>query len=248
MNIDFHIHGKIEETRPFSEENFFLSLEEAKDAGLNAIAITDHAHAKNFYEGHEFLNQNYKLIGDYYDVSSFKVFYGVEVTTKEMLDILFIGSPKEVIKLRNKIYENLTDEIYLDINSLFKLYDSNNLLVVLAHPYRKHNFFPKLDKEITEKIDAAEFNAEDLLKRGITESKDEIIALAKSLNLNIISGSDSHHFIQVGSIKNKFSKDCKTVKEIKEEIKKHNYTVSISNTLKIRVKSARKIKELICKN
>ncbi len=70
---------------------------------------------------------------------------------------------------------------------------NNEVLVILAHPYRRSNEFPKLSLRVLDKIDALEFNATDLHKHGIDKMKNKVIELSKKLNKNIISGSDSHH-------------------------------------------------------
>lgn len=247
MVIDFHVHGKIKNSFPFDKEKFLLTINEAKEGGLDSLAVTEHCHANNFLEGYEFLQENYELIGDYYNVDGFKVFYGMEVGTEQNLDILIIGKPQLIIDLREKIIDNLDGKKFIDINDLFKLPISDELLVILAHPYRKHEEFPQLANNIINRIDATEFNARDLYKYGIEDMKSKVSNLAKKLNLPIVCGSDTHYFIQMSSIKNIFDKDCKSVKEIKEEIKLNSYKIELSPELKIRVKSATIIKKLICK-
>lgn len=247
MIIDFHVHGKITSTLPFDEEKFLLIIKEARENGLDSLAITEHLGANNFLEGYEYLESNYNRIQDYYDVDGFKVFYGMEVTTKQDLDILIIGKPELVLLLRDEIIINLKGNKYIDINDLFKLNIATDLLVILAHPYRKHIQFPKLKNAIIDRLDAIELNSKDTYKNGIEEMKEKITELAKALNLPITCGSDTHYFIQVSTAKNIFSKNCNTVKEIKEEIKSGNYNIDLSSELNIRVKCAIIIKKLICK-
>lgn len=248
MIIDFHVHGKITKKFPFDKERFLEIINEAKEGGLDSLAVTEHCHSNNFLEGYEFLNSNYKLIEDYYDIDGFKVFYGMEVTTEQKLDILIIGKPKLIIELRNEIIKTLKDKDFIDIKHLFKLQLSNELLIILAHPYRDYLEFPSLESYILNKIDAIEINSKDLYKNGIETMKEKVEKLANKLNLPIVCGSDTHHFMQMASIKNVFNSDCKTVKRIKEEIKIKDYRIELSPDLRVRVKSAIIIKKLICKN
>ena len=246
MIIDFHVHGKISSKYSFDEERFLLTINEAKEGGLDSLAITEHCHSENFLEGYEFLNNNYELKDDYFNINGFKVFYGMEVTTEQMLDILIIGKPRLILELREKIIDNLNGSEFIDINKLFELL-LDEFLIILAHPYRRHKEFPNLKSNVLRKINAIEFNAKDLYKNGIETMKDKVLKLANKLNIPIVCGSDTHYFIQVSSIKNIFSKDCTTDKEIKEEIRLRNYNIEISSDLKIRVKSAIIIKNLISK-
>ena len=245
MIIDFHAHGKITSSFPFDKEKFLLMINEAKEGGLDSIALTEHCHANNFLEGYEFLNSNYELIDDYYNIDGFKVFYGIEVTTAQKLDILIIGKPALILDLNKKICENFNWKKFIDINNLFELINSEELLVILAHPYREYEKFPKIESNIFKKIDAIEFNAIDLYKNGIEIMQGKVLKLASKFNLFVVCGSDTHHYVQMSCVKNIFDKNCTTVKQIKEEIKLKNYQIELSDDLKIRVKSARIIKKLI---
>ena len=44
MTIDFHVHGKITSKYPFNIEQFLLAINEAKENGLDAIALTQKNH------------------------------------------------------------------------------------------------------------------------------------------------------------------------------------------------------------
>lgn len=246
MIIDFHVHGKITSTLPFDEEKFLLIIKEARENGLDSLAITEHLKANNFLQGYEFLKTNYNRIQDYYDVDGFKVFYGMEVTTKQNLDVLIIGKPELVLGLRDEIINKIKENKYIDINDLFNLNIADELLVILAHPYRDHVQFPKLENFIINRLDAIELNSKDAYKTGLEEMKEKITQLAEKFNLPITSGSDTHYFIQVSTAQNIFNKNCNTVREIKEEIKLGNYNINFSSELNVRVKSAIIIKKLIC--
>lgn len=246
MIIDFHVHGKITSTFPFDEGKFLLTIKEAKEYGLDSLAITEHCGANNFLDGYKFLDLNYNRIKDYYDIDGFKVFYGMEVTTKQDLDILFIGQAELVLELREKINSNLKADKYIDINDLFELDIPDELLIILAHPYRDHIQFPELKKHVIERIDAIELNSKDVYITGYEEMQNKVSKLAEKFQLPITAGSDTHYFIQISTAKNIFNKNCNTVKEIKEEIKQKNYNIEFSQDLKDRVKSAIIRKRLIC--
>ncbi len=247
MIIDFHVHGKIKKKYNFDKDSFLLTIEEAKSEGLDSLAITEHCHSNNFFEGYEFLNENYQLLKDYYDVNGFKVFYGMEITTEQELDILVIANPNLIIKLREEIMEHLNNKEFINIKDLFKISNVDKALIILAHPYRDHVEIPNLDDEIINKIDAIELNATDLYKNGIDKMTKKVLILSKVLNLPVVYGSDTHYYIQMGSIKNIFKVNPETIKDIKESIKTREYYAEISSNLIIRVKSAAIIKKLICK-
>lgn len=244
MVIDFHTHGKITSKFCFDKEEFFKKIEEAKGEGINSLALTEHSHADNFIEAYKFLEHNFEYVSDYYNVNGVKIFTGVEVTTVEGLDILVIGRREDILDFNNKVLNIKGEQEFICINDLFNIYNNENLLIILAHPYRKYDILPSIENEIYSKIDAIEFNAKDLYKNGIEDMKTKVIQLSKKLDIPITGGSDSHYFLQIGSIKNNFDIDCNTVKEIKEQIKLNNYNVIISQDLSIRVRSSIIIKNL----
>lgn len=246
MKVDFHVHGKITSVFPFDKNQFLLTVKEAKENGLDGLAITEHLGANNFLEGYEFLESNYNRIYDYYNVDGFKVFYGMEITTKQNLDILVIGVPELVLNLRNNIIKKINGDKYIDINELFEFNITDELLVILAHPYRDHILFPELKEIVINRLDAIELNSKDIYKFGMEEMKDKITKLASKFNVPITGGSDTHYFIQVSTAKNIFKNNCSTVKEIKKEINKGNYKIEFSNDLNERVKTAIAEKKLIC--
>lgn len=56
---------------------------------------------------------------------------------------------------------------------MFKLNITDELLVILAHPYRDHVQFPNLDNVIIDRLDAIELNSKDAYKNGIDEMKEK---------------------------------------------------------------------------
>lgn len=169
----------------------------------------------------------------------------MEITTNEKLDILFIGNREKILDFNQKILNIKGEQEFIYINNLFDIVNQEELLVILAHPFRKHEKFPEIDRNIFEKIDAIEFNAKDLYEKDIDNMKEKVKELSKKLNIPITGGSDSHYFLQIGSIKNVFDKDCNTITELKEQIKSNNYKVIISEELPIRVRASKIIKKII---
>jgi histidinol phosphatase-like PHP family hydrolase len=247
MVIDFHTHGKITSKFPFEEEGFLSKINEAKNEGIDHLALTEHCHADNFIEAYHYLYENYPYMDDCYDINGVKVYTGIEIGTKENLDVLVIANRDHILDLKSKIDNEAKECKYISIKELDNILDYNNMLVIFAHPYRKHEELPVISLNVLKNFDAIEFNATDLYIKGIEETKNKVTVLSKELNLPIVGGSDSHYFIQIGSIKNKFDMECKTITELKEQIKSNLYKVEISSDLSIRVRCAKIIKKLICK-
>lgn len=248
MTIDFHIHSKLTKRFPFRVENFNHYIEEAKNENINCIAFTEHCHANNFEEAYQYLENNYKYENGYYLVNGIKVFIGIEITTSMKLDILFVGNKKDVFRLRDLVMDHKKENDFIDIRILFEVYDLSNMLVILAHPYRRYDEFPKLPDFVLDKIDAMEYNASDLYDKGIEIMKGKIEMLSQKVNIPAIAGSDSHYFLQLGSVKTIIQDEIYDMKEIKRQIRQRKFRIEISDNLALKVRASKIIKELKIKN
>ncbi|MCL2570350.1 MAG: PHP domain-containing protein [Firmicutes bacterium] len=238
--IDFHVHGKLKSSFPFCEKAFYEKIKEAKGAGLNAFALSDHSHAVDFLEKSDYMYKNYELVDDCFIVDGFKIFSGVEITTKEELDIVVIANPSFIRELQPKVPKGISLA-----NLIMLLPHGNDILIFLAHPFRNHSDFPTVDKKTFLNFDAVELNATDLATFGESENRQQVENLANELKLKIVGGSDTHFSIQCGSIRNVFEKDITKIRDLKGEIFAYSFTIEIDATLTTRVKSAAIIKELM---
>jgi len=247
MIIDFHVHGKVtaQVSTAFGAEELEQKISEAKTEGLTAFAITEHANCEKFFEAVDFLDKNYNYINQHYDVDGFRVYIGVEVFVSGDLDITFVGEREYIKNLRNTVEQKRGKSRCIALSELAPLCDFDNSLVFLAHPFRRHENFPDIDKNFLKKLDYIELNASDIYKKGESVAKNEVYKLAKDLDLPVLGGSDAHHFIETGSIKNVFTDNCETISEIKQQIKMGNFKVEIMPSLAVRKKSGKLIKRLL---
>lgn len=247
MTIDFHMHSEMSRRIPFSEADFNNCIAEAKSENIDCIALTEHYNV-NTNKVYKYLEDNYKYESEYYLVNGIKVFIGTEVTTSMGLDIVFVGNRRDISNLRNTVINSTSENEYIEIEELFKIPNLNNMLVVLAHPFRHHDEFPKLPDFVLDKIDAIEYNATDLYKKGIDNMKEKVEGLSENINIPVIGGGDSHHFTQIGSIKTILDKEAVSIEEIKKQVYENQFKVEISNNLLLKVENARKIKKQELKN
>lgn len=76
MKIDLHTHAKLSKASDFSPEYYEEMLREAKDSGLDALALTEHFNTRNFYEVYSELDRLFPYQGDYYEAYGLKIFPG----------------------------------------------------------------------------------------------------------------------------------------------------------------------------
>jgi hypothetical protein len=244
LNIDFHSHVKISKKSTFMPEYFQEMMQEAKDSGLTALAMTEHFNTSRFNDVYEYIDANYTYVNNYYDIDGFKLFPGIEVDVKENGHILLIGPRKDILAIRARLDNHIDEENFIAFDALMDLANEYNVLKIGGHPFRDSTPLARnISNDQLKKLDALDLNGKDLYSKGIDTCKEELEQLAELINLPIVGGSDTHQFLQYGSIINHFEKNCVTVKEIKQEIKNNHYHFTIANDLQLKVKSATLVKK-----
>ena len=61
MKIDFHTHANLTKNVDFHVEEFLDKINEARESGLDAIALTEHFNTNNFKDIYDKLNNNFPL-------------------------------------------------------------------------------------------------------------------------------------------------------------------------------------------
>lgn len=248
MKIDFHSHVKLSKKTDFDIENFKELIKEAKEEGLTAITITEHFNTSNFPAVYNTLDEYYEYKHDYYDVDGFKAFTGMEVDIAENGHVLVIGNLKEIRKMREELNDYDTKESFISLEKLFELGRVYDMLIIGSHPFREDHPLYKAAPELLGKFDAFDLNGKDLYEYGIEEMTNKVKELGKKYKVPIVTGSDTHQYLQIGSVMTIFEKECNTVKEIKNEINSGNYELFISQNLRLKIKAATMIKSLLKNN
>ena len=84
MIMDFHTHIKVSKRSPFMPSYFQEMIAEAKAAGLQAVALTEHFNTDRFMDVYNYLDEHYPYKHGYYEVDDFRVFPGMEIDVKEV--------------------------------------------------------------------------------------------------------------------------------------------------------------------
>lgn len=248
MNIDFHVHSKITSSFEFDPSYISAYAEECKILGVNSFVISEHCHAKNFDVAYNYIDTEYLKDNDCYKVNGINVFTGIEITTLEKFDVVVISDIYSIFELKRKIDEinSLERNDFIPIEALVNLLDSDKFIIILAHPYRRFDVFPKLNYKVFDKFDSVEINATDLFKFGIDEMKEKIKKLSVQLNKSITEGSDAHHPLQIGSVYSTIPGNYTYIKDIKHQIQNNNIQFAISTEFRTKITGARAIKKILC--
>jgi histidinol phosphatase-like PHP family hydrolase len=247
MNIDFHTHVKIAKKAKFVPEYFHSMVTEAKAAGLDALAVTEHYNALNFLDVYEYLDAHFPLKGDYYEVEGLKLFPGMEVDVKEAGHILLISRREIILDFFHKLKPYGKKEDFIPLSDLMHLAESLEIIKIGAHPFRPSTPLAHLNPNQLARLDAFELNGKDLHSLGIEDNQQNVLGLAEALGLPVVAGSDTHQFFQYGSVFNRFNHDCSTITEIKTAIENKAFSIQVSPDLNLRVRSASLTRKLMKK-
>lgn len=238
MRIDFHSHVKISKKTDFMPEYFQEMMKEAREAGLTGIAMTEHFNTRRYKDIYDFLDKQYRYVNDYYLIDGLKLFPGIEVDVKEIGHILLIGNRKDILSIRSLLETNTREENFLSFDKLMDIAEHYEVLKIGAHAFRESTPLYHLKEDQLKRLDALDLNGKDLYAQGQNVYRDKLESFAEKLGLPVVGGSDTHHFLQYGSIYNELSNECDSVEQLKSSIASGQYKIHISENLALKVKAA----------
>ena len=245
MNIDFHVHGLLSKRKDFNENLFLNEIKYAKDNNIDALVLCEHFNAINYLCIYEYLKNNYDYSGNRYDVNGVYIFPAMEVSVKNKGHVIITGDREDIMEIHHILKGHMNRDNLIDFEELLDIADIYNCLKIGAHPCRRGHKLCKHPIEKLKRLDAIDLNAKDIFVKSQPVAKNELIELSKNIGVNIITGSDSHTPLQLGAIYTEFHKECYTVDDIKREIKKENYAIKISDSLRFKVFTSKVLKRYL---
>lgn len=244
MRIDFHTHGKLAKKLPFSSQYTDWLFSEARRMGLDALCLTEHFNTLGFDEVYEYISEHYKRDGDSFICEGLRIFPGMEVDIAEGGHVLVIGIMEDILEINRLLEPNKKKGEFLPFAELIQLVRAYPVLVGAGHPYREGGHIPSLPNECLEQFDFIDLNGKDMAIDSVS-NKALIQKLSKELGIPYVAGSDTHQSFQYGCIYNDFNKECRTIKEVGEEMKEGNYTISLSEHIGFQVSTAKMLKRAL---
>lgn len=246
MWIDFHVHGKLTKKRTFQLDYLLSAVAYAKEIGLNAFVLTEHFNTKDFYQMYETIKAAFPYTNDHYVIDGFKLFTGLEIDVANGGHVLVAAPRDNILTLRRQLDLCLTQDRFISFKNLLDMAETLDCLTIGAHPFRgEHPLALKQDVKQLKRLDALDLNATDIFNKGLEETQKEVFALAKALNLRVVTGSDTHYPLQLGSVKTNLLQECTTVAEIRQCLRKGNYRTFVSDTLEMKVFASKTTKSYL---
>ena len=245
MYLDFHTHGKLAKKLPFSTVYTDWLFGEAKEAGLDALCLTEHFNTLQFDELYGYLMRTCRREGDTLVTrDGLRIFAGMETDIAEGGHMLSIGTPEMILELNEKLSPYKEKGSFLPFHALLDLFETYPVLIGAGHPFREGGHIPELPIEELRRIHFLDLNGKDVAAdRAGTEAKTR--ALGERLGIPVVSGSDTHQAVQYGCIRTKFEQEVTTVSKLHEEMKRGAYEIVVSDCASFQVRTAGLLKKAL---
>ena len=192
MKLDFHTHGKLAKRLPFSTKYTDWLFGEAKNAGLDAVCLTEHFNTLQFDELYGYLLSRGKPEGDTLLLENgLRIFPGMETDIAEGGHILTLGDTQTILELNRRLEPHKTQEKFLSFEKLLDIFREYDILVGAAHPYREGGHIPELPEEQLRRLDFFDLNGKDIAENR-EQTEKLTYALGRRLEKPVIGGSDTH--------------------------------------------------------
>ena len=216
MYLDFHTHGKLAKKLPFSPEYTHWLFSEAKNAGLDALCLTEHFNTLGFA-------QVYGYIADH---------------------ILSIGPLDAILELNRRLEPNKEKSHFLPFAQLMDLFAEYPVLVGAGHPYRAGGHIPELPARQLERLHFLDMNGKDIAEDRL-RTEQLTRALGQQLHKPVVSGSDTHQAVQYGCIRTRFDRTVNRIPELYVEMQAGRYEICVSPEAAFQVKTAALLKRAL---
>lgn len=245
MYLDFHTHGKLAKKLPFSTVYTDWLFGEAKNAGLDALCLTEHFNTLQFDALYGYLMKTCRRDGDTLVTSGgLRIFAGMETDIAEGGHILSLGTPEDILELNRRLEPNKEKGTFLPFEKLMNLFEEYPIIVGAGHPFREGGHIPELPPEQLKRFHFLDLNGKDVAQdRKGTEEK--TYQLGRLLGIPVVSGSDTHQAVQYGCIRTRFLQEVITVKELYAEMKKGAYEIHVSDNASFKVWTAGILKKAL---
>lgn len=242
LRIDFHTHGKLAKQLPFSTVYTDWLFQQAQEAGLDALCLTEHFNTLQFDELYRYLMNSSVREGDTLLLENgLRIFPGMETDVAEGGHILSIGPVEAILELNRRLEPNKPKGSFLPFAQLMDLFSQYPVLVGCGHPWRNGGHVPELPREQLHRLSFLDLNGKDM---ALDPERTEKLTyqLGKELGIPVIAGSDTHQAVQYGCISTLFDEESITVLELYKQMKAGHYEITVAPDAHFRVLSANLIK------
>lgn len=190
--IDTHSHPKISKHFEFDPDSVVRMVRMATRVGLDAVALTEHFHARQFWAVHDHLEAAYPADRGVFWAGRLALVPGAEVNIREGAHVIVLGEVGELRRLDRAFAQRLSDGYEPRLREFLDVTDDFDIARIGAHMFRRCKELGKFAAVDLRRLHALEINGKDFGTEVM------LLAQARALGLPVVGGSDAHHWLQLG--------------------------------------------------
>jgi hypothetical protein len=236
--IDTHSHPNISKHYAFNPQALERMVARGRRVGLDALAVTEHMHARSYRDVYDHLERTYPQIGGLFRADGLALIAGGEVNIREGAHVIVLGDVDEIRRLDRAFPEPLTSGYEPPLREFLDVTDDFDLLRIGAHMFRRCKELGKFPAVDLRRLHALEVNGKDY---GLETM---LLAQARALNLPIVAGSDAHHWLQIGVRHTLMHTEELTLRAIMKSVKEGLTGFGVAPYTPLRVRAAKSLKNI----
>src|SRR5215470_2178182 len=210
----------------------------ARRAGLHAVALTEHFHAREYWKIHEHLERTYPSDRGVFRADGIALVPGAEVNIREGAHVIVLAEIAELRRLDHAFPERLSRGYEPTLREFLDVTDDFDLARIGAHMFRRQKELGKFPAGDLRRLHALEINGKDF---GLETM---LLVQARALGLPIVAGSDAHHWLQLGVRHSLVHTDELTVHSIVKAIREGLTGYAATPYTPLRVVTAKSLKKI----
>jgi predicted metal-dependent phosphoesterase TrpH len=236
--IDTHSHPKMSKHFAFDPGSVARMVRMARRVGLDGLALTEHFHARGYWDIPAHLEATYPRVGGAFWSHGVALIPGAEVNIREGAHVIVIAETEEIRRLDRAFREPLSLGYEPALREFLDVTDDFDLARIGAHMFRPQKELGKFPAVDLRRLHALEVNGKDF------GTETMLLVQARALGLPIVAGSDAHHWLQLGVRHTTMHTDEITVGSIIKTIKEGLTGYGTSPYTPLRVKAAKSLKNI----
>jgi PHP-associated len=234
--IDTHTHPKISKHFAFDPASITRTVRMAQTVGLDAVALTEHFHARGYWEIYQHLADTYPCERAVFRAGSIGLLTGAEVNIREKAHVIVLADLAELRRLDDAFPEKLSHGYEPTLREFLDVTDDFDLARIGAHMFRRTKELGKFPAADLRRLHALEINGKDF------GTETMLLVQARALGLPIVAGSDAHYWLQLGVRHTLIHTDDIAMHAVIKTIKEGLTGFSTSPYTPLRVKASKSLK------
>lgn len=236
--IDTHSHPNMSKHFAFDGASVTRMVRMAQRVGLDAVALTEHFHAREFWAVHEHLAATYPSAGGAFDAGRVTLLPGAELNIREGAHVILLAEADELRRLDRAFPWPLSRGYEPALREFLDVSDGFELVRIGAHMFRPGKELGKFAAVDLRRLHALEINGKDFGTELM------LLVQARALGLPVVAGSDAHHWLQLGVRHTMLHADELTLSAVSKAIKEGLTGYGVGAYTPARVKTAKSLKTI----